>query len=566
MTEIYSLKDFIYNEDLKVYIYPEEFNYSYSDGDITEKNIYDILKESPDNSSDSDFLKNKIANWPTEYHFSEYRINLLRHFNFKEKTILELGAGCGALTRFMGEISVKVDAVEGSLARAKCVSERCRELSNVKVYCGNFTKIESNEEYDIVTLIGVAEYAPIYLKTEEPFIDYLKIAKKFLKKDGFLILAIENKLGLKYFSGLPEDHVGVPYFGISNLYDNNSVATYGKKEIIEKLNAAGFYNIEFSYPFPDYKLPKIVVMEPALTEKDFKVSDLLLNVNERDYSKKYKQNFNTGLVWEAIENNNLLDSLSNSFLITAYTHTNTLFESNVLAYYYTLDRKKKYNTITRFIKRENNIVVIKSLVNDLIMEKRCQENGLIIQKLENIPYVRGKLLEKSIAQSILCDNFEQLILNLKKWITYLIDNGIKEKRENIYSSIAKGEYFDCLPFNLIEIENNILVYIDREWVIKQDISLYQIILRYLITIENKCFIKPYNIISRANTNVIQMLKYLDMPVLLHEIQVFEELNRNITFEIFKKNTFFKVLKTKNKRIFSFLLKFKTLYKILLKRT
>ena len=47
--------------------------------------------------------------------------------------VLELGCGCGAITRFLGEIGANVVAVEGSLARARVAAERCRELTNVRV-------------------------------------------------------------------------------------------------------------------------------------------------------------------------------------------------------------------------------------------------------------------------------------------------------------------------------------------------------------------------------------------------------------------------------------------------
>ena len=90
------IEDFIFDNESNIYVYPQSYDYKYSDGDDVENKILNILKSSPDNSSGSDYLKKCIIDWPTEYHFSEYRTNLLRHFNFVNKSVLELGAGCGA--------------------------------------------------------------------------------------------------------------------------------------------------------------------------------------------------------------------------------------------------------------------------------------------------------------------------------------------------------------------------------------------------------------------------------------------------------------------------------------
>ena len=42
--------------------------------------------------------------------------------------------------------------------------------------------------------------------------------KHLLKPGGALIIAIENKMGLKYFAGYNEDHYLDPYVGIEDRY------------------------------------------------------------------------------------------------------------------------------------------------------------------------------------------------------------------------------------------------------------------------------------------------------------------------------------------------------------
>ena len=50
----------------------------------------------------------------------------------------ELGAGCGAITRYLGEKFATVFAVEGSFPRARVAKKRCSDLKGVSVLCANF--------------------------------------------------------------------------------------------------------------------------------------------------------------------------------------------------------------------------------------------------------------------------------------------------------------------------------------------------------------------------------------------------------------------------------------------
>ena len=73
-----------------------------------------------------------IRDWPSQYHLDAARANLLRPIApASGATVLEIGAGCGAITRFLGETGATVLALEGSLARARIAASRCRDLDNV---------------------------------------------------------------------------------------------------------------------------------------------------------------------------------------------------------------------------------------------------------------------------------------------------------------------------------------------------------------------------------------------------------------------------------------------------
>ena len=93
---------------------------------------------------------------------------------------------------------------------------------NLRISVGNFFDMNISEKYDYITLIGVLEYANMFISNvPDAAIELLKKCRKLLKSNGKIFIAIENRLGAKYFSGAVEDHVGVPWCGIEN-YQNTS--------------------------------------------------------------------------------------------------------------------------------------------------------------------------------------------------------------------------------------------------------------------------------------------------------------------------------------------------------
>ena len=155
--------------------------------------------------------------WPILYHFSHIRENILSWVPFKgDEKVLEVGAGCGAVTGALCRNAGEVTSIDLSMKRSRINAYRHRNQENLKILVGNFQEIEKNltEKYDYITLIGVFEYGEAYIQSEDPYVDFLKIISRHLKPDGKIILAIENRLGLKYWAGCTEDHFGTLFVGL----------------------------------------------------------------------------------------------------------------------------------------------------------------------------------------------------------------------------------------------------------------------------------------------------------------------------------------------------------------
>ncbi len=111
---------------------PDTEPIAYTDGIELEERLALAMARVQDRSVNSPEWVSLIVDWPSEYHFSALRCNLFIPIPIKAgDRVVELGAGCGAITRGLGETGAEVIAVEGSERRAAMVATRCRDLPNV---------------------------------------------------------------------------------------------------------------------------------------------------------------------------------------------------------------------------------------------------------------------------------------------------------------------------------------------------------------------------------------------------------------------------------------------------
>lgn len=487
--------------------YPEEFNrqseinlwlsandslsFDYSDGTEAENYLEECIKNATDLSFDSVELAKYIRDWPSEYHLSPKRNNLLRCLNLKKTdTVLELGAGCGSITRYLGENTGQVIAVEGSQKRAKINALRCRNLDNVNVICSNFQDLELTEKFDIVTLIGVLEYSGKYIEAENPYQLALENAKKFLKEDGILVIAIENKFGMKYFAGCSEDHTGLLFDGIEGYPSKYPVRTFGKKELQDLLKISGFNCHQFLYPFPDYKVPDVILNLDEIEKYNYDqpfIYNWLGYSNSRDYGRAKNEYIHEFLLGKQLEKNGLLSQFGNSFLVVSSPNSDHLIkkyiDENTFASKFNATRYKHFMTGT-YLKKldENNLVIEKDfLYPDLAKayEETKESQGFLKHEIhEKTPFLDGILLIDLFIEAFRdkTKNVEESLLEpLNLWYQFLLKFSQTEG-ENIYLS---GKYIDCVPWNLMIEKNGNLVYIDQEWEYLEKIELNYVLFRGL---------------------------------------------------------------------------------------
>lgn len=461
----------------------------YNDGDEVEQRIQSILDQVQDVSVLSTDLRKHCTDWPSLYHLSSVRANILRPFESRLEgaDVLEIGAGCGAITRYLAESGAKVVALEGSPRRAAIARARCRDMENVTVVTDLFETFNGPDRFDVVTLIGVFEYATMFGQGEHPALTMLQRARQWLKPGGHLIIAIENKLGLKYFAGAPEDHGATPMYGIEGRYRKGEPTTYGRVELKRMLAQAGLPGVSFWGAFPDYKLPKVLVSEKGFLHETFNAATLVSQGVANDVQMPGVPMFSLQRVYPEIITNGLGIDLANSLLVVA--KEDPAPETQVLACYYNNSRRPCFCKSITFVEEPNgSIAVLSRLLNGAGLSSRDEDVPILHEIEPRSSYVNGQLLSDVFLRILTTDQWkmDEVQRFFDKYLQALSiivhTEGVSITQHAAPLSVDSelpGWCLDVIPQNILETEPGVFTLIDREWSSPQPVSLSMLFFRSL---------------------------------------------------------------------------------------
>ena len=451
----------------------------YSDGDIEET----LLKMAQEGKSFEDLPEEEVS-FPMVYHFSGLRENILSWYPLKKAdSVLEIGAGCGAITGMLCRKAGHVTSVELSKRRADINYARNRDKENLTIMVGNLNDMTFPEKFDYVVVNGVLEYAMSFTEGKTPYETFLQRMGAYLKPEGRLLIAIENRLGLKYFAGAPEDHTDLHFFGINGYPGNQSVRTFSKNELGELLENSGFPFLRFYYPYPDYKFPTEIFTDESLYTNSY-------GRNYPVYTDKTADLFAESEGVKAFEKEKILNSFVNSFLVEA-GRTENQDPEEILYVKLNQGRKEKFRLLTRIVRENEEVRAEKEA-----MVPQAEE---FVEKLEKLgtestgsdkyrnlpckaesgkisyPLLTGKTLHQEIAELAHKGEIEEIKILLKKFYQEFFGaRKVMDYRTEEFCEVF-GEYpgrsdYECVcPANVDMICSNIFMgengnqIIDYEW-------------------------------------------------------------------------------------------------------
>lgn len=471
---------------------PDHGEFGYSDGDEVEDRIASVIAATQDCSVLSSQLRSHIIDWPTRYHLSSQRANILRPLRSSlSGSVLEIGSGCGAITRYLGEVARSVTALEGSRRRAHITRLRTRDQSNVEVICDEFSAFQTDQRFDAVTLIGVLEYANMFVRSDQAALHMLSKARARLNDNGCLIIAIENQLGLKYWAGAPEDHLGQAMLGLEDKYKPGGVRTYGKHALGGLLKSAGFESVDFLYPFPDYKLPSCVLAEEAFNDREFDPTPFLVLTAAKDHQLPADSAFCLERVWPVVAANGLAADLSNSFLIVARPRVKSTaiapeVDKRTLAWHFSTQRLPQFCKETVFSRERagSGISIIRTRIANDPGSSVASIPGLSHRLEDNTPYAPLPLLSSGLIDIVTRPGWsdQQLADFVLLYAGQLAKIGSIELVHDSrirWDQPVPGWMFDCIPQNIRIHPDGTCSAFDLEWRLDQDIVFVQLVFRSL---------------------------------------------------------------------------------------
>lgn len=525
--------------DAGVWTPPAGGGFAYTDGDQVERRLLGLVRAAADRGTLSPELSRGITDWPGRYHLSPWRANLLRPLEsaFRGRTVLEIGAGCGALSRFMGECGARLVALEGSPRRAAVAAARCADLPDVSVVADTLQRWAGAGCFDVVTLIGVLEYARIHFEAEDgadPVDAMLRRAVELLKPGGILVLAIENQLGLKYFAGYPEDHVSMPMCGIEDLYGPDTVVTFGRAELRERLHRAGLRHQSWLYPFPDYKFPATVLTERAVRDADgVDLAPMLGASVIADPQIPPRATFSLEQVWRPVFRNRLAGDLANSFLVVATPAADLqgLPPPALLAQHFSVGRRPCFAKTLRITAADDGARV----ESGPLVPGAAGEVAGLRQRFDVGPFVHGQLWHDRFVRLVNHPGWEvnALAAWAQRWLACLAREAGLAGGQPDCERRLDGGLVDAVPRNLL-VRGDTWRFIDLEWELEAGVPwghvLYRGILLSLLAI-GSCARPAAGQPDRFEALCIALLRSIGYHLEPRDLARFHEMEQRFQFMV-----------------------------------
>ena len=389
----------------------------------------------------------------TLFALSSLRQSLLSWFPFKDgASVLEIGSGYGALSRFVLDRFAKTDFYEEDETKIAVFKERFRNRS--------FRLLDSLEEtgeqYDYVLAI---DHKDLY---QEDLKDTVRKYKSLLKNDGVLCAGFRNRNGLKYSCGAVDDLVEEPF------------ASDGLFTLPEFIAAAKdlFPEMQVYCPFPDFYYTQAVYRSDCMPESSFADRVRAFDPYDSPLIKDENEEFR-----KAIKDGTLLEKCDFYLVFLSSRPVSCPIERVILS----PDRgERSFMTVfekERVFKKAINAEGSSYLEESAENAGKLRERGIgvVPQSFEDkkliMPYVHQKASLDEIAEAA-AKGDEGRVLQIFDWIyedvcrssetVGELDSEVWETEENT-GPVLKEAYIDMIPYNAFLADDG-LCYYDQEFV------------------------------------------------------------------------------------------------------
>lgn len=390
--------------------------------------LLDLVKSHP-NGDYTEVLSNDDR-WEVLYNLSPIRQNLVEWMNLDDcKSILEVGAGCGALTVCYAKKAHSIDAIETDDKLREVGQERTKKLTNVSWHSG--LDSVAGKLYDVISLVGVDDLQ-----------EQLKDIEAFANENTKVIVAIDNKMGLKFLAGAK----------------HTCEKTYSIVEIMKLLGESDFEYSKIYYPFPDYRLPGVIFSQGYKP-----IAGDIRNVVDQYHENRYVT-FDEEVMFDQLIKDGQFEYFANSFLVVA---SMSEIKMDTVYVKYNRARKPEYQISTKIIDRgKDGLATVKSALGEAAIPhiKRMYENRTALENQhKNLSFADARMcgndgVEFNYVEGKSLAALQKRLLT-KKDIDYDIDHFF----ERIFAKDDDNE-IDTVPFSSSEEFTNMFGDVADKWI------------------------------------------------------------------------------------------------------
>ncbi|HEV3401425.1 MAG TPA: class I SAM-dependent methyltransferase [Acidimicrobiales bacterium] len=432
------------------------------DAESSDQRVLEVLAAAGDTSTGSDELAAGVTDRVSQYHLSRLRPNLLRPLTLgKGLRVLEVGAGTGALTRYLAETGADVVAVESNLQRARATAERCRAMGNVEIVCGPLDSFTDDERFDVLLSIGSVET--------------VRRLRALVRPGGTVVTAVDNPLGVRSLVGRDEhDHAHAPWAGLAGYGPGEQDAgRWPRPRLADLLDDAGLGAQRWLFPFPDYRLPTAILTDRAYDRPDaVTFVDQIVRWPSSAGSSSPARVVDDRLAHRAFLDAGVGRDVANSFLVVAAEEAaavGKLLPDDVDAWFFGRERLRIWTRFKQFSAGEAPFVDVRPAVAE------ARESQWLRQVAEpREAAVAGPTVEQ-LALEAMANGPEALGLVLGSWRAHLRAAevpGPGDPTEEPHpfrlpgaGTLLPPDHVDVSLTNFVVDESGTHVLIDREWVV-----------------------------------------------------------------------------------------------------
>lgn len=343
------------------------------------------------------------------------------------------------------------------------------------------SELEDEQQYDYIVAIHTLE------TTKEPY-KLLQKCKRILKPDGKLLLAVDNRLGLRYFCGDRDPFTGRNFDGVENYRrvpaidkDKMEGQIYDKAMVEQYLEETGFVNRQCFSVFPSIDAPQLLYAQDYLPEEELSIRYFT------HYNHPDTVFLEEAYLYDDLVKNGMFHQMANGYLFECALEQIECVTNNM-------------QHITLSMDRGNSAAMATIICNgDTVIKKALYPQGVgSLHKLEEnhadlkahgiavvdgnleadtyvMPYIKAEIGTKHL-QNLLqrdkdafiheMDVFRQLILQSSEQIVPALSEFEAKEQPEIANGIwLKKGYFDLVPLNTFYADGQYLFF-DQEFCIE----------------------------------------------------------------------------------------------------